>query len=237
MGEFAFPGPLRDQLVGAILDGTKTTTTGLLGDYARDREPLPVAGDRQVVVDSAGAPVAVIEVAAVRVLPLAEVGLAHALGEGEGYRDVAGWRAGHERFWHSAEMRACVGDPAFTVGGRHRGGGGGVPPPPGPAGRPAGPAAPGPGPARADPVDHPAAPAGGLRHGRPDLRRGRPRLHRRLLGAARGHPRPRPPAGHRGGRRAVPACSTTRTARSSGTPPPRRWPSGWPPGSAAGSAT
>ena len=116
MGEFAFPGPLRDQLVGAILDGTKTTTTGLLGDYARDREPLPVAGDRQVVVDSAGAPVAVIEVAAVRVLPLAEVGLAHALGEGEGYRDVAGWRAGHERFWHSAEMRACVGDPAFTVG-------------------------------------------------------------------------------------------------------------------------
>ena len=28
VGEFAFPGPLRDQLA-AIVDGTKTTTTGL----------------------------------------------------------------------------------------------------------------------------------------------------------------------------------------------------------------
>jgi adenosylmethionine-8-amino-7-oxononanoate aminotransferase/uncharacterized protein YhfF len=116
LGEFAFPGPLRDQLVGAILDGTKTTTTGLLDDYARDREPLTEPGDRQVVIDSAGEPVAVIEVVAVRVLRLADVGLAHALGEGEGYRDVAEWRAGHEEYWHSAEMRAYVGDPGFTVG-------------------------------------------------------------------------------------------------------------------------
>ena len=36
VGEFAFPGPLRDQLVAAILDGAKTTTTGLLDDYERD---------------------------------------------------------------------------------------------------------------------------------------------------------------------------------------------------------
>ncbi|HEX5993959.1 MAG TPA: hypothetical protein VFY84_02325 [Jiangellales bacterium] len=28
--EFAFPGPLRDKLVAAVLDGTKTATTGLL---------------------------------------------------------------------------------------------------------------------------------------------------------------------------------------------------------------
>ena len=40
VGEFAFPGPLRDQLVAAILDGTKTTTTGLADDYERDGEPL-----------------------------------------------------------------------------------------------------------------------------------------------------------------------------------------------------
>jgi hypothetical protein len=45
LGEFAFPGPLRDQLVGAILDGAKTTTTGLLDDYARDGEPLARPGD------------------------------------------------------------------------------------------------------------------------------------------------------------------------------------------------
>jgi hypothetical protein len=30
VGEFAFPGLLRDQLVAAIVGGAKTTTTGLL---------------------------------------------------------------------------------------------------------------------------------------------------------------------------------------------------------------
>ncbi len=59
--------------------------------------------------------VAVIETTAVRVVRLGDVDLAHALGEGEGYRSVAEWRAGHERFWHSAEMRAALGDPEFTV--------------------------------------------------------------------------------------------------------------------------
>jgi uncharacterized protein YhfF len=47
---------------------------------------------------------------------LAEVDLDHALGEGEGFTSVAEWRAGHERFWHSAEMRQALGDHAFTVG-------------------------------------------------------------------------------------------------------------------------
>lgn len=37
------------------------------------------------------------------------------LGEGEGYNPVAEWRTGHERFWHSAEMRDALGDPAFAV--------------------------------------------------------------------------------------------------------------------------
>ena len=115
VGEFAFPGPLRDQLVAAILDGTKTTTTGLLDDYERDGEPLPRPRDREVVIDSAGEPVALIEIVAVRVIRVADIDLRHALGEGEGYASVADWRAGHEAFWHSAEMREYVGDPAFTV--------------------------------------------------------------------------------------------------------------------------
>jgi uncharacterized protein YhfF len=114
--QFAFPGPLRDQLVAAILDGTKTTTTGLADEYERDGEPLPRAGERQAVVDSAGDRVAVIEITAVRVIPLADVDLAHAIGEGEGYSSVADWRAGHERFWHGDEIRAERGDPGFTVG-------------------------------------------------------------------------------------------------------------------------
>ena len=115
VAEFAFPGPLRDQLVAAILAGSKTTTTGLVADYEREGSPLPQPGQREAVVDSAGNRVAVIELTAVRVVRLADVDLAHAVGEGEGYTSVAEWRAGHEEFWHSAEMRAALGDPDFTV--------------------------------------------------------------------------------------------------------------------------
>jgi uncharacterized protein YhfF len=115
IADFAFPGPLRDQLVAAILSGGKTTTSGLVADYEHEGEPLPRPGLRQAVVDSAGNRVAVIETTAVRVVRLGDVDLAHAAGEGEGYSSVAEWRAGHERFWHSAEMRRALDDPQFTV--------------------------------------------------------------------------------------------------------------------------
>jgi len=113
--EFGFPGPLRDQLVAAILYGTKTTTTGLVADYEHEGDPLPEPGLRQAVVDSQGNRVAVIEATAVQVLRVADVDLAHALGEGEGYTSVADWRAVHEQFWHSPEVREALGDPDFTV--------------------------------------------------------------------------------------------------------------------------
>jgi uncharacterized protein YhfF len=46
VAEFAFPGPLRDQLVAAILTGDKTTTTALKAGYEREAEPLPGSGWR-----------------------------------------------------------------------------------------------------------------------------------------------------------------------------------------------
>ncbi|GAA4555528.1 hypothetical protein GCM10023193_02190 [Planotetraspora kaengkrachanensis] len=67
------------------------------------------------MVDSIDRPVAVIEVTSVRVVPLGEVDDVHARGEGEGYTTVAQWRAVHEEFWHSPEMRSYLGDAAFTV--------------------------------------------------------------------------------------------------------------------------
>lgn len=113
--EFAFPGPLRDQLVAAVLAGTKTTTTGLRQDYEIEGEALPVAGTRAAVIDSAGRRVAVIELTEVRVSRLGDVDLNHARDEGEGLDSVAAWRAGHERYWHGADYRGWVGDPGFTV--------------------------------------------------------------------------------------------------------------------------
>ncbi|MGQ4387529.1 ASCH domain-containing protein [Streptomyces sp. SAS_270] len=113
--EFGFPGPLRDRLVAAILDGSKTSTTGLVADYEHEGDPLPEVGSRSVVVDSDDRAVAVIETTGIRVMPLAEVDFAHVVDEGEGDADVTEWRANHESFWHSDEMRAAMDDPGFTV--------------------------------------------------------------------------------------------------------------------------
>jgi uncharacterized protein YhfF len=113
--EYAFPGPLRDRLVAAILDGTKTSTTSLAVEYENAAEALPRVGDRGAVVDSDGEPVCVTEVTSVRVAALGEVDLAHAIAEGEGFTTVAAWRAGHEGFWHGAEFRAELRDAVFAV--------------------------------------------------------------------------------------------------------------------------
>ena len=83
--------------------------------YERANEPLPEVGQRSAVVDSEDRRVALIELTEVRVVRLADVDLQHALDEGEGDESVAQWRAGHETFWHSAEVRAELGDAGFTV--------------------------------------------------------------------------------------------------------------------------
>ncbi|HEY3463888.1 MAG TPA: ASCH domain-containing protein [Amycolatopsis sp.] len=113
--EFAFPGPLRDKLVAAILRGEKTSTTGLVAEYEKYGEELPRVGERELMIDSAGEGLAVLETTEVRVIPLSEVDLQHALDEGEGFTSVAEWRADHTDYWQSAEMRAAMEDPEFTV--------------------------------------------------------------------------------------------------------------------------
>ena len=115
LAEFAFPGPLRDALVSAVLSGQKVATASLQREYDLDGTPLPVPGQHSVVVDSNNRAVAVIEITSVTVVPLGDVGVAHAEDEGEGFRSVAQWRAAHEMFWHGDEMRQALGSPTFTV--------------------------------------------------------------------------------------------------------------------------
>jgi uncharacterized protein YhfF len=114
IAEFADPGPLRDALVAAILDGTKTATSSLLAEYGIDDEPLPVVGDRYAVVDSAGVRVAVIETTSVRIEALGKVDRAHARAEG-GFRSMAVWRATHEEFWRRPEVQDFLDDATFTL--------------------------------------------------------------------------------------------------------------------------
>ena len=114
---FAFPGPLRDELTALALAGTKTTTAGLLAEMEADGETMPEPGTREVLLDSAERPVAVIETVSCGVARLADVDDRHAIDEGEGYANAAEFRASHERFWNGYldDLRERIG-PDFSIG-------------------------------------------------------------------------------------------------------------------------
>jgi uncharacterized protein YhfF len=113
--EFGFPGPVRDRLVAAVLSGTKTATTSLLAEWEYENEPLPGVGEEQTVVDSAGQPVATIEIIGCAVTELSRVDDVVALAEGEAYTTTAGWRAAHERFWREEVLPQWEGDPPPVI--------------------------------------------------------------------------------------------------------------------------
>ncbi|MDV8076788.1 ASCH domain-containing protein [Rhodococcus sp. IEGM 1370] len=87
--EFAYPGPLRDRLVAAVLSGEKTSTASLLIQYTE--EELPRVGERGAVVDSAGVVVGVIETTGVDIVALKDVSLQHASTR---VKDTSTWRTG-----------------------------------------------------------------------------------------------------------------------------------------------
>lgn len=124
--ELAFPGPLRDSGVAAILNGQKTALTGLLEIYEHSGEALPQAGQRFAVLDSDGRPAVVIELVEVRVVPVKEIDDDYARAEGRGYADAAEWRAAHEEFFQSEGVREylgrtpVIGDDTLVVAERFR---------------------------------------------------------------------------------------------------------------------
>jgi uncharacterized protein YhfF len=96
---------LRRKLAAAVLSGEKTATAGLRSDFApHTDEQLPSVGDRFVLLDFDNEPVAVVETTEVRVVRAADVDLAFAVDEGEGFETVADWRRAHEEFWAEHEI-------------------------------------------------------------------------------------------------------------------------------------
>jgi uncharacterized protein YhfF len=114
---FAEPGPLRDELTALALAGTKTTTAGLLVESEAMGETIPGPGFREVLLDSAERPVAIVETVECPIKRLADVDDRHAIDEGEGYPNAVEFRVAHERFWNSYidGIRQLIGDPTFTI--------------------------------------------------------------------------------------------------------------------------
>lgn len=112
-GEYAFPGPLREALVAAIVSGEKTSTSSLLLEYELDDEEPDEPGAKERVLNSQGEVVCVTEDCAVAVIPFGAIPLEHAIAEGEGFRTVAEWQAAHREFWESKEFRDSLTEAGY----------------------------------------------------------------------------------------------------------------------------
>jgi uncharacterized protein YhfF len=88
---------LADELLALVLAGTKTATCGAVRDYGPGKEAMPEIGRRDVVLDGAGKPAAVIETVSLVVRRFADVPEDFALAEGEG--DFAEWCAAHVAYF------------------------------------------------------------------------------------------------------------------------------------------
>jgi uncharacterized protein YhfF len=90
---------LADELLGLVLDGTKTATASLLWYYEEGGETIPAVGDLSIITDGNGTPRALIRTTEVEIVPYGEVTAEHAFREGEGDRTLDTWRVEHTRFW------------------------------------------------------------------------------------------------------------------------------------------
>lgn len=90
--QFGDTPELADELLALVLSGVKTATCGALRDF-NDKEPVPEAGRRDVVLDGSGRPACVIETTSVLIQRFDQVDEAFALAEGEGPYEA--WRDAH----------------------------------------------------------------------------------------------------------------------------------------------
>ena len=110
------PGPARDELNRLVLEGTKTARAGLRRTgYEAEDEALEDIGERLVMLDSDGEPVAVIEVTRVEAHPFLEVPWELARDEGEGFTSIEDLRDGYRKEYRSAGVTLADDDSMACV--------------------------------------------------------------------------------------------------------------------------
>ena len=82
------PGASRDRLNELVLAGRKVATAGLYEiEYVGEDEPVETVGERLVLLDSAEAPIGLVEVTRVETYPFLEVPWEFAAAEGTPIRE------------------------------------------------------------------------------------------------------------------------------------------------------
>ena len=92
-------GVFADQLADLVLRGEKTATASAYELYKIENEPLPQAGTFDVILDSQGRAVCIVEITKVSVLPFNQVSADHAFKEGEGDKSLAYWQQVHQELF------------------------------------------------------------------------------------------------------------------------------------------
>jgi uncharacterized protein YhfF len=90
---------LSAELIELIRSGPKRAGTGLLWAMEHDGDPMPRAGDIEIVIDHDQEPVLLTRVTRVDIVPFNQVSAAYAAIEGEGDGSLEYWREGHWRFF------------------------------------------------------------------------------------------------------------------------------------------
>lgn len=99
------PGEMRDRLNGLVLAGEKTATVGLWKvDYEPEGEALDEVGERQVLLGSDEAPLAIVEITRVESYAFADVPWEFAQAEGEGFESIEDWRERHRVYYAHAGL-------------------------------------------------------------------------------------------------------------------------------------
>ena len=88
-----------DLLTDLVFTGEKTATASAYDLYAVEDESLPKEGTFDVILDSQGQAVCIVEITKVSVQPFHQVSADHAYKEGEGDKSLAYWRRVHEDFF------------------------------------------------------------------------------------------------------------------------------------------
>lgn len=90
---------MADELLALVIAGQKTATCGALRDFGPGKEPLPVVGRRDIVLNGKGDPAALVETVEVPYRRFYEVDEQFAFDEGEGRRTLEHWREMHRTYF------------------------------------------------------------------------------------------------------------------------------------------
>ncbi len=91
-------GDAPDKLAALVKNGVKTATCSAYDVYRTEGEPVPIAGDYSVILDSNGEAVCIVKTTRVYVTAFNQVSQEHAYKEGEGDRSLEYWRKVHTDF-------------------------------------------------------------------------------------------------------------------------------------------